>query len=117
MTTQHTWPYGNNTKDDGSIVINQRMVHHLLNRKGTPENRSMMALGIEVSELRDEAGMGLAELACLSGLDRGFIAILESGKALESEITDKVLWLLAGSLSEGKDIWRIREYLDEAIRP
>ena len=117
MTTQHTWPYGNNTKDDGSIVINQRMVHHLLHRKGTPENRSMMALGIEVSELRDEAGMGLAELACLSGLDRGFIAILESGKALESEITDKVLWLLAGSLSEGKDIWRIREYLDEAIRP
>ena len=117
MTTQHTWPYGDNTKDDRSIVINQRMVHHLLNRKGTPENRSMMALGIEVSELRDEAGMGLAELACLSGLDRGFIAILESGKALESEITDKVLWLLAGSLSEGKDIWRIREYLDEAIRP
>ena len=117
MTTQHTWPYGDNTKDDGSIVINQRMVHHLLNRKGTPENRSMMALGIEVSELRDEAGMGLAELACRSCLDRGFIAILESGKALESEITDKVLWLLAGSLSEGKDIWRIREYLDEAIRP
>ena len=117
MTTQHTWPYGDNTKDDGSIVINQRMVHHLLNRKGTPENRSMMALGIEVSELRDEAGMGLAELAVLSGLDRGFIAILESGKALESEVTDKVLWLLAGSLSEGKDIWRIREYLDEAIRP
>jgi len=117
MTTQHAWPFGDNTADDGSIVINQRMIHHLLGRKGAPENRSMMALGIEVSELRDEAGMGLAELACLSGLDRGFIAILESGKALESEITDKVLWLLAGSLSEGKDIWRIREYLDEAIRP
>ena len=117
MTTQRTWPFGDNTKDDGNIVVNQRMIHQLLGRKGTPENRSMMALGIEVSELRDEVGMGLAELACLSGLDRGFIAILESGKALESEVTDKVLWLLAGSLSEGRDIWRIREYLDEAMRP
>ena len=117
MTTQRTWPYGDNIKDDGNIVVNQRMVHHLLGRKGTPENRSMMALGIEVSELRDEVGMGLAELACLSGLDRGFLAILESGKALESEVTDKVLWLLADSLAEGRDIGKIRECLDEAMRP
>jgi len=122
MDTQRTWPYGDNVKDDGNIVVNQRMIHQLLNRKGTPENRSMMALGIEVEELRDEVGMGLAELACLSGLDRGFLAILEAGKAVESEVTDGVLMDLAIALShvctsEGRDVWTIREYLEEAMRP
>lgn len=117
MDTQRTWPYGDNVKDDGNIVVNQRMIHQLLNRKGTPENRSMMALGIEVEELRDKVGMGLAELACLSGLDRGFLAILEAGKAVESEVTDGVLMDLATALSEGRDVWTIREYLEEAMRP
>tara|TARA_R110002110_G_scaffold412213_1_gene637945 strand:- start:168 stop:581 length:414 start_codon:yes stop_codon:yes gene_type:complete len=115
MSTQGNWPYGDNLKDDGNIVVNQRMIHHLLGRKGTPENRSMMALGIEVSELRDEAGMGLAELAVLSGLDRGFLAILESGKAIPSELTEDVLMALANALAEGQDVRRVQEHLSNAL--
>ena len=117
MTTQHAWPYGDNTRDDGSVVINQRMIHHLLGRKGTPENRSMMALGIEVAELRDEAGMGLAELAVLSGLDRGFLAILESGKAIPEELTDEVLMALAIGLGEYQPVDKILIQLDRARSP
>ena len=117
MTTQRTWPFGDNTADDGGIVINQRMVHHLLGRKGTPENRSMIALGIEVQELRDEAGMGLAELAVLSGLDRGFLAIVESGKAIPGELTDEVLMALAIGLGEYQPIDKILIQLDHARSP
>ena len=73
--------------------------------------------GEGVGELREGVGMGLAELACLSGLDRGFLAILEAGKAVESEVTDGVLMDLATALSEGRDVWTIREYLEEAMRP
>ena len=110
MNTQRTWPFGDNIKDDGNIVVNQRMIHQLLGRKGTPENRSMMALGIEV-------GMGLAELACLSGLDRGFIAILESGKAIPGELTDEVLMALATGLSEYQPVDKILIQLDRARSP
>ena len=117
MNTQRTWPFGDNIKDDGSIVVNQRMIHQLLGRKGTPENRSMMALEIEVSELRDEVGMGLAELACLSGLDRGFIAILESGKAIPGELTDEVLMALAVGLGEYQPVDKILIQLDRARSP
>ena len=117
MNTQSTWPYGDNIKDDGNIVVNQRMIHHLLGRKGTPENRSMMALGIEVSELRDEVGMGLAELAVLSGLDRGFIAILESGKATPGELTDEVLMALAIGLGEYRPVDKTLIQLDRARSP
>ena len=117
MITQRTWPFGDNIKDDGSISINQRMVHHLLGRKGTPENRSMVALGIEVEELRDEAGMGMSELAVLSGLDRGFLTILESGKALPSELTEEVLVALAIGLSEFHPVDRTLIHLDRARSP
>ena len=117
MTTQRTWPFGDNIKDDGNIVVNQRMIHQLLGRKGTPENRSMMALGIEVSELRDEVGMGLAELAVLSGLDRGFLAILESGKAIPEELTNEVLMALATGLSEYQPVDKILIQLDRARSP
>jgi DNA-binding transcriptional regulator YiaG len=116
MAVPNTWPYGNNIQDDGNIVINQRMVQHLLGRKGFPKNRSMMALGIEVAELRDSIGMGLAELAVLSGLDRGFLAILESGKAIPSELTKDVLMALAEALAEGQDVRKIREHLSNALR-
>ena len=116
MAVPNTWPYGNNIQDDGNIVINQRMVQHLLGRKDIPKNRSMMALGIEVAELRDSVGMGLAELAVLSGLDRGFLAILESGKAIPSELTKDVLMALAEALAEGQDVRKIREHLSNALR-
>ena len=117
MNTQRTWPFGDNIKDDGNIVVNQRMIHQLLGRKGTPENRSMMALGIEVSELRDEVGMGLAELAVLSGLDRGILAILESGKAIPEELTNEVLMALATGLSEYQPVDKILIQLDRARSP
>ena len=118
MNTQRMWPYSDNTRDDGSIVINQRMIHHLLGRQGTPDHRGMMALGIEVRELRDTAGLGLAELAVLSGVDRGFIAILEDGQALMSEVTDEVLTALATGLSghaPGDTIARVRSDLETAM--
>jgi len=118
MSTQHTWPFGDNIKDDGTIAIaiTQRMIHHLLGREGTPENRSMMALGIEVEELRDEAGMGRSELAVLSGLDRGFLAILEAGKALPEELTSDVLMALAIGLSaDSRPIDKMLIRLDEAM--
>ncbi len=115
MTVQNLWPYGNNIQDDGNIVINQRMIYYLLGRKNIPKNRSMIALGIEVQELRDTVGMGLAELAVLSGLDRGFLAILESGKAIPSELTEDVLMALANALAEGQDVRRVQEYLSNAL--
>jgi len=115
VTVQNLWPYGNNIQDDGNIVINQRMIYYLLGRKNIPKNRSMIALGIEVQELRDTVGMGLAELAVLSGLDRGFLAILESGKAIPSELTEDVLMALANALAEGQDVRRVQEYLSNAL--
>ena len=118
MDIQRAWPFGDSTKDDGSAAINLRMIHHLLKRKGTPDHRGMMALGMEVEELRDTAGLGLAELAVLSGLDRGFIAILEDGQALMSEVTDEVLAALASGLS-GHDpditIAKVRSDLETAM--
>ena len=116
MTTQYTWPF-QDTQDDGSISVNQRMVHHLLRRQGVVENRSMMALGIEVAELREEVGMGVSELAILSGLDRGFLIILEAGKALPAEITETVLVAVAVGLNEYHPVDRTLIYLDRARSP
>lgn len=115
MTVQGTWPYGNNIQNDDNIVINQRMIRHLLDRKNIPKNRSMMALGIEVRELRDSVGMGLAEVSILSGLDRGFLAILESGKAIPSELTVHVLMALANVLAENQDVRKVQEHLSNAL--
>ena len=94
---EKTWPLAPNFTDS-NVVINQRMIHHLLERKGTPKNRDMQALGIEVAELRDEAGMSRRELSALSGLDSGFLALLEEGHALPSEITEGVMARLSCSL-------------------
>ena len=118
MDIQRAWPFGDSTKDDGSAAINLRMLHHLLDRKGTHYDRGLIALGIEVEELRDTAGLGLAELACLSGLDRGFIAILEDGQALMSEVTDEVLTALTAGLSghnPGDTTEKIRNDLETAM--
>ena len=115
MTVQNLWPYGNNIQNEGNIVINQRMMHYLLDRKNILKNRSMMALGIEVQELRDTVGMGLAELSTLSGLDKGLLAILESGKAIPSELTKDVLMALAEALAEGQDVRKIQEHLSNAL--
>ena len=115
VTVQNLWPYGNNIQNEGNIVINQRMMHYLLDRKNILKNRSMMALGIEVQELRDTVGMGLAELSTLSGLDKGFLAILESGKAIPSELTKDVLMALAEALAEGQDVRKIQEHLSNAL--
>jgi len=97
MTTGNTWPLAPNFTDS-NLVINQRMISHLLERQGTPKNRDMQALGIEVAELRDDAGMSRRELSALSGLDSGFLALLEEGHALPSEITEGVMARLSCSL-------------------
>ena len=91
---EKTWPLAPNFTDS-NIVINQRMIHHLLERKGTPQNRDMQALGIEVSELRDEAGLSRKELTALSGIDCAFLALLEEGYALPSEVDKGILARLA----------------------
>lgn len=89
------WPFrGPDTDTESNLEMNQRMISQLLKRKtrsaGLPayESRSLIALGIELSEAREEkAGLSLKEAAKLGGLDPAFVAIVESGKALPEEIT------------------------------
>jgi len=97
------WPFGFD-ENDMMLSANQYMVHKLLERKNITlteeENRALIALGIEVSEAREEgAGIGMRELAKRSGLNVSFIPILEAGKALPDEITPEVLTSLAAALS------------------
>jgi transcriptional regulator with XRE-family HTH domain len=97
------WPFEFD-KNDMMLSANQYMVHKLLERKNITlieeENRALIALGIEVSEAREEgAGIGMRELARRSGLSVSFIPILEAGKALPDEITPEVLASLAAALS------------------
>ena len=101
MATPTTWPFGHN---NDSLSSNQRMVGKLLETKEAREalseadKRSLQAVGIEVTQLREEAGMTLADVMHATGLDRGFICMLESGSILPAEITDDVLCALAYGL-------------------
>ena len=82
--TQNTWPFGQHDGET-SIQINQRMIHHLLAYKSQQsaltdeERRNIMAIGIELLERRDEAGLSRKEATLQSGLDSGFLCILEAG--------------------------------------
>ena len=116
MATPTTWPFGHN---NDSLSSNQRMVGKLLETKEAREalseadKRSMQALGIEVAQLREEAGMTLSDAMQATKLDRGFICMLESGSVLPTEITADVLASLAYGLSGAK---RYLARLGEAMK-
>jgi len=96
------WPFGN---DNNGITNNQRMIGKLLETKAAlvalspTETRSIQALGIEVAQLREEAGMTLSDAMQATGLDKGFICMLENGSILPTDITDDVLVALAYGLA------------------
>jgi len=48
--------------------------------------RNIMAIGIELLERRDEAGLSRKEATLQSGLDSGFLCILEAGANGDSSI-------------------------------
>jgi len=103
MDNTNEWPFGFN-EENTMIMANTTMVLKLLERKNLTlteeEERALIALGIEVSEAREEGvGLGMRELARKSGLSVSFIPILEAGKALPDEITPEVLTSLAAALS------------------
>lgn len=83
MNTQNTWPFGQHDGET-SVQINMRMIHHLLEYKGqqlalTDEERhNIMAISTELLERRKEAGISRKEATLQSGLDSGFICILEA---------------------------------------
>jgi len=90
--------------NEDNVAMNQRMVGQLLKRKTEVANlpieqsRSLIGLGIEVSQSREEnSGLPLKEAAKRGGLDPAFLAIVEAGKAIPDEITPDVL----KSLSKG----------------
>jgi len=102
MATPTTWPFGHN---NDSLSSNQRMVGKLLETKEAREalsetdRHSMQALGVEVAQLREEAGMTFTDMMEATGLDRGFLCMLESGSVLPNEITTEVLAALAYGLA------------------
>jgi len=107
------WPFRRLSIDtETNVAMNQRMIGQLLRRKNLSANlpahqsRALMALGIEVSESREEkAGLSLKEAAKQGGLDPAFLAIVEAGKAVPGEITGDVLASLArGAKSSIKDL-------------
>ena len=102
MEIRKEWPFGFDEAET-MVNVNQTMVHKLLERKSVilteTQERALIALGIEVSEAREEgAGIFMHELARRSGLSASFIPILEAGKALPEEVTLEVLDSLATAL-------------------
>ena len=91
MNTQNTWPFGQHDGET-SVQINQRMIHHLLSYKAdqdaltAQERRNSIAIGIDVIEQREYAGLTRSEASRQSGLDMGFLCILEAGANGDSSI-------------------------------
>ena len=117
MVTQTAWPFGDLDNED-SLSTSQRMVSQLLQRKeacanlSVGQSRSLMALGIEVAQSREEnTGRTMQEAAQIAGLDSGFWVILEEGKALPEEVTSEVLRVVARSV--GVEVGR----LEAAMKP
>ena len=100
---QKNWPFRNpDDIGESSTSMNQRLVSGLVHRKfelkSLPawQSRSLKALGIEISQSRQEkSARSMQEAAQFSGLDPAFFAIAEAGDALPSEITHDVLRALA----------------------
>jgi len=100
------WPFRDSSNDgETSIALNQRMVGQLLQRKDKISNlpawqsRSYVALGIEVSQSREErTGRSMQDAAHHTGLDPAFFAIVEAGKIDQKELTPDVLKALARSV-------------------
>lgn len=108
-----SWPFRDSSMDsEDNVAMNQRMVKQLLKRKPSVTNlptwqsQSLAGLGIEVSQSREEnAGRSLKEAAKKGDLDPAFLALVESGKALPSEITKPVLKSLSkGVKAKTKDL-------------
>lgn len=93
-----TWPLAPNFTDS-NVVVNQRMVGQLVRRQGTTQDPKMIQLGKVVDDLRRDADISRQEMSRLSGLDSGFLTIVEAGKALPSEINTDVLTRLVNSLN------------------
>ena len=91
MNTQNTWPFGQHDGET-SIQINKRMIHHLLGYKADQDalteqdRRNSIAIGIDVLERREYAGLTRSEASRQSGLDMGFLCILEAGANGDSSI-------------------------------
>ena len=91
MNTQNTWPFGQHDGET-SIQINQRMVHHLLSYKAdqdaltAQERRNSIAIGIDLVERCEYTGLTRKEASRQSGLDTGFLCILEAGANGDSSI-------------------------------
>ena len=91
MNTQNTWPFGQHDGET-SVQINQRMIHHLLSYKAdqealtAQERRNIIAIGIDILEHREYAGLTRSEVSRQSGLDTGFLCILEAGANGDSSI-------------------------------
>ena len=96
MTTQNnTWPFGQHDGET-SVQINQRMIRHLLSYKAdqdalTTQERftnmlNSLAIGIDLVERRENAGLTRKEASRQSGLDTGFICILEAGANGDSSV-------------------------------
>ena len=98
------WPFlskGGDTRD--TALASKRMLAHMEERTGLqaqPIPRELVALGLFIEELRGERGLSRQELAERTGLDPGFLAILEEGLALEKEVTEPVLKTLARGLGK-----------------
>jgi len=121
MVIPTMWPFGH---DDNNISKNQRMVGKLLETQkarealSTTEKRSMQALGIEVAQLREEAGMTLSNAMQATGLHTGFICMLENGSVLPAEITNDVLAALAyGLAGRYKAVDATWHGLEQAMKP
>ena len=101
------WPFRDSSNEgETNIAMNQRMVARLVERKkkiaDLPnwQSRSYIALGIEVSQSREErTGKSMQEAAKHSGLDPGFLALVEAGKVTEDELTGDVIKALARSVN------------------
>ena len=119
MNTLNSWPFNGSQVAETNVAITQRMVHNLITRKAEHQaldeavRRELVAIGIECAELREEdTCLTLAEAAKASGLDQAFIPILESGKALPSELTNE---LVAAIGLYGADTTYLYELCVEAV--
>ena len=121
MLTPAIWPFGHG---NNNLSNNQQMVGKLLETQkaraalSATEKRSMQALGIEVAQLREEAGMTLSDVMQATGLHTGFICMLENGSVLPAEITNNVLAALARGLAgRYKAVDATWHGLEEAMLP
>ena len=85
MNVPCEWPFDNSTNET-SIAINQRMVGKLITRRASDRSEFYTEVGPMLQRNREVQRLSMGQASTIMGLDKGFLCLMEQGHAFYHEV-------------------------------